>query len=97
MTPGEMALLFGLFGSPCAILALGHRLRGRRGWVKRCFWGGVVGNLLSILVCVTAMMAPPVWWGGDNSLRSIAVHWTLLLGSSMGILAGFLLKRLSRN
>jgi hypothetical protein len=90
MTLQGLALLLGLFGAPAALAALGHRFRERDPAEKRRFWGGVIGYVAGLTVALWAMMAPPVWWAGDGALRELVVHWAMLGGFLMGVLAGHL-------
>jgi len=88
MTISLFALLLGLFGTPAALMILGHRLRGRTLNHKRRFWGGVYGYFLGILLSVSAMLFPPVAWAQEPSIRLFLAHWAMLLGGLIGILTG---------
>lgn len=84
----RVALLFGLFAAPLLLLALGHRVREASHREKARFWGGVVGYIVGTLVTVVAMLLPPTAWGEAASLRTLAVHWSMLAGFALGILLG---------
>jgi hypothetical protein len=90
MTLQGLALLLGLFGAPSALAALGHRFRERDPLEKRRFWGGVLGYVAGLIVALSAMMVPPVWWAGAGVLRELVVHWSMLAGFLAGVLAGHL-------
>jgi len=92
MTVHGLALLLGLFGVPAVLAVLGHRFRERASPARRRFWGGVVGYGAGLAVALSAMMVPPVWWAGDGTLREVAVHWAMLAGVLVGVLAGHLLR-----
>lgn len=84
----RIALLFGLFAAPLLLLALGHRVRDASHREKARFWGGVVGYIVGMLVTVLAMMLPPTAWGDAASLRTLVVHWSMLVGFALGLLLG---------
>jgi hypothetical protein len=88
MTISLLALLLGLFGVPALLMILGHRLRRRTESHKRRFWGGVLGYVLGIVVAVSAMVLPPVWWADGSLLRPFLVHWSMVTGGVLGVLTG---------
>lgn len=88
MTVSSAALLLGLFGTPAFLMVLGHRLRGRSKAHRRRFWGGVYGYFIGIIVAISAMLLPPIWWGSEPSIRQLLVHWSMLLGGLVGVLTG---------
>lgn len=92
----SLALLLGLFGVPVLLMVMGHRLRGRSRAHKRRFWGGAFGYVVGILIAVSAMLLPPVYWGSEEFLRSLLVHWSMLGGGLMGVLSGPLWARVPR-
>jgi hypothetical protein len=83
-----LGLLLGFFGVPTALMALGHRLRGRTVTHKRRFWGGVYGYILGILIAISFMLLPPVWWGTESPVRTVMLHWAMVVGGGLGILSG---------
>ena len=83
-----LGLLLGLFGVPVSLMGLGHRLRGRSEAHKRRFWGGAYGYILGILIAVSSMLLPPVWWGTEAPVRFVLVHWAMVVGGALGILSG---------
>ena len=92
MSAEHWALLVGLFAIPALLLALGHRLRRRRPFWRRVFWGAVAGHSIALLVMLAVTLYPPVGWEGGPRARDHAVHWSLLLGSLAGGAAATLLR-----
>ncbi len=92
MSAEHWALLVGLFAIPALLLALGHRLRRRRPFWRRVFWGAVAGHSIALLVMLAVTLYPPVGWEGGPRSRDHAVHWSLLLGSIAGGAVGGLLR-----
>jgi len=90
MTLHGLALLLGLFGAPAALATLGHRFRECAPLQKRRFWGGLMGYAAGLALALSAMMVPPVWWDGGALLRELAVHWSMVAGFLLGVLAGHL-------
>lgn len=88
MMAQPVALLLGLFAVPGLLMVFGHRLRGRSESHKRRFWGGVTGYILGMLVAISSMLFPPVWWADESFLRPFLVHWPMLIGGGLGILTG---------
>lgn len=88
MTVHHVGLLLGLFGTPAILMVFGHRLRGRTEIHKGRFWGGVYGYILGMVVAITAMLLPPVWWGAEAPIRAILLHWAMVAGGTLGILSG---------
>ena len=88
MTAHPFVLLLGLFGMPGLLMVLGHRLRGRSEGHKRRFWGGVAGYIVGMVVAISAMLLPPVWWADGTFLRPFLVHWAMLSGGILGVLTG---------
>lgn len=85
MTTDLLALLFGLFGPPILLLAMGHAYRRRSSRSRMAFWGGVVGYTGGAVLMAVAMYLPPVAWTDGSTLRAIGVHWTMLGGSVLGM------------
>ena len=88
MTAPSIALFLGLFGVPSLLMVLGHRLRGRSEAHKRRFWGGVFGYFVGMIVAISAMLVPPVWWAEGAFLRPFLIHWSILLGGLLGVTTG---------
>jgi len=86
----RIAFLAGLLGVPALLLYLGQRLRGRGIRGKAGFWGGVAGYVLGTAATLSAMLLPPVSWVGGSFLRTLVVHWSILLGGILGIVAGLI-------
>lgn len=93
MSPGQAALLAGVFGPPLLMLALGHAYRHRSPGVRGAFWGGVVGYSLGVVLTVAAMLLPAVAWAGGSAAREFAVHGSLLAAGTLGIAVGWVLGR----
>ena len=83
----RIALLLGLFAVPLIALKLGNRFRDQTPSKRRFFWGAVIGHMCGICVTVVASMFPPIWWEGGTVLRDYLVHWSMLVGSVLGVLA----------
>lgn len=92
MSAEHVALVVGLFVIPALLLALGHRLRRRRPFWRRVFWGAVAGHSLALLVVLAATLYPPVAWERGPRPRDNAVHWSLVLGSLVGGAVGGVLR-----
>ena len=88
MNLATLALFLGLFGVPGMLMILGHRLRGRSVQHKRRFWGGVYGYFVGMVLAISFMLVPPVWWSEDALLRPLVIHWAILAGGSLGVLTG---------
>ena len=88
----HLALLVGLFAIPALLLALGHRLRRRRPFWRRVFWGALAGHSIALLVVLAVALSPPVGWEGGPRPRDHAVHWSLLCGALAGGAIGGLLR-----
>ena len=84
MSAEHLALLVGLFVIPALLLVLGHRLRRRKPFWRRVFWGAVAGHSVALLIMLAATMYPPVLWEGGLRARDIAVHWSMVLGAVVG-------------
>lgn len=93
----RLALLLGLFAAPAVLLYYGYRFRERSDPVRRRFWGGVTGHVLGMLVATAAMLAPPIAWTGGALTRDLAVHWSMLAGFLIGVLAGPLVRPATGN
>ena len=83
----RIALLIGLFAVPLIALKMGNRFRDQSPPKRRFFWGAVIGHMLGMTVTVIASMFPPIWWEGGTVLRDYLVHWSMLVGSVIGVLA----------
>jgi hypothetical protein len=92
MSAEHVALVAGLFVIPALLLALGHRLRRRRPFWRRVFWGALAGHSLALLVTLAAALYPPVAWGGGPRPRDNAVHWSLVFGALVGGAVGGVLR-----
>ena len=87
MSMNTIALLAGLLLAPAWLTWLGHGLRHRTARAHAVFWGAVIGNGIAVILICIALLAPPVMWT-DDTLRSAAIHWSLLIGTIAGALAG---------
>ena len=83
----RIALLIGLFAVPLIALKMGNRVRDQTPPKRRFFWGAVIGHMLGMCITVVASMFPPIWWEGGTVLRDYLVHWSMLVGSVLGVLA----------
>jgi hypothetical protein len=80
----QLGLLAGLIGMPVVLLALGHRLRYRTRTAKRLFFGGVIGHTAGLIISVVAMLSPAISWAGGGDVRTLLVHWSMLVGVALG-------------
>jgi hypothetical protein len=92
MTIHTVALLIGLLLAPAWLTWLGHGLRQKNTRTHAIFWGAVIGNGIAIIIMCIALFTPPVLWT-DATLRSIAVNWSLLIGTAGGALIGAGIRR----
>lgn len=76
---GALLFLLTQLTVPVTLLRLGHKYRARSPVLKRVFWGGVLGYLVSIAVVTTLLLLPPVFWGASGGLRWLAIQWTPLV------------------
>ena len=83
----RLALLLGFFAGPLLALRLGNRFRDRSVPARRIFWGAVIGHSLGMIVTLIATMLPPIAWEHGPALRHVLVHWSMLAGSVLGVLA----------
>ena len=89
MTPDLIGLVVGLFGPPLLLLVVGHAYRRRSRRARTAFWGGVVGYTGGAILMAAAMYLPPVVWTAGSALRGLAVHWTMLGGTVLGMGLGW--------
>jgi hypothetical protein len=80
----RFAFLLGMVGVPLVLLALGHNFRHRPPRVRSLFWGAAAGYLVGLLVATACAFLPPVDWTGGPGLRTVAVHWSAVLGPLLG-------------
>jgi MFS family permease len=83
----QIALLVGLFAVPLLALRIGNRFRDQTPSRRRIFWGAVLGHSFGMMVTVCAALFPPIWWEGGTVLRDYLVHWSMLIGSIVGVVA----------
>jgi hypothetical protein len=83
-----IALLIGLLVIPSYLLFLGNRFRYKSGAQRGRFWGGIIGHSAGAIIALIAMMAPPIWWAGGGAMREMAVYWSMLVFSIIGLIAG---------
>ena len=86
MSPGNIALLVGLFVVPLVLLALGHRLRRRSPGQRAVFWGGLIGYLTGALAAMWVAMMPAAEWSAADSARGLVGYWGLIIGPTAGAL-----------
>lgn len=90
MTIGVAAMLLGVLVVPGVLLWAGHRMRRRSPRWHACFWGGVTGHLIALLIGSLAAMMPAEHWSATDALRGAAGLWSFLvlpiLGAAIGAL-----------
>ena len=82
---GNVAFLIGLLAAPLLALRLGRRLRDRPDVHRRIFWGAVIGHTCGMAITFALALVPPVWWQGGPAWRTVSVHWSMLLGTLVGL------------
>ena len=82
-----IALVVGLLLAPAWLTWLGHGLRQKNSRTQAVFWGAVIGNSIALIIMCVALFTPPVMWT-DATLRSLAIHWSLLVGTVVGAVIG---------
>ncbi|MDP5054839.1 MAG: hypothetical protein NWP69_13705 [Congregibacter sp.] len=79
-----VALLLGVFLVPLTMLAACHRFRRLSRRERRTLWGFIIGYAVALIVVLIALMAPPMIWTPEHPIRSLIVHWGLLVIPGLG-------------
>jgi hypothetical protein len=77
-------ILFLTHAVPVALLWAGHSYRSRSVRARRVFWGALLGYVASIVVVVTVLLTPPVFWGPDGGARWLVIQWAPMTLAAAG-------------
>jgi hypothetical protein len=89
MSVEQLALLAGLYGVPCLLLAAGHRVRRKSARMQRVFVFATAGYLLAALTTVVAALVPSAPWTARETLRGLLGWWMPLAAPGLGAVLGW--------
>lgn len=92
----SVGFLLGVFLIPVIMLSVCHRFRKLKRRQRQIFWGLAIGYAVAVVLVQVALLAPPVRWVPERSLRTFLVYWGLLVLPVLGAVAGLLLTYATR-